>query len=61
MSSGLMHSELLEFKPSALETFDLNCQGVYEKRILIELTLSLLMRIQATQPTSLQMVYLFNQ
>jgi len=42
---------LLEFKPSALETFDLNRQGVYAKQRSIELMLSLFARIQVTRPT----------
>jgi len=46
MSLGLKHYQLFEFKPSALETFDLNCQGVYAKQLSIELTLSLFMTIQ---------------
>jgi len=45
----LKHSELFEFKPSALETLDLNQQDVYAKRLSMELTLSLFMKIQVTE------------
>jgi len=50
MSLELKHSQLFEFDPSALETFDLNCQGVYAKQLWIELTLSLFTRTQVTRP-----------
>jgi len=51
MSLELKHSQLFEFKPRALGTFDLNCQSVYVKQLSIELTLGLFTRIQVTRPT----------
>jgi len=51
MSLELKHSQLFEFRPSALETFNLTHQGVYAKQLLIELTLSSLTRIRVAQPT----------
>ena len=50
MSLELKHSQLFEFKPSALETLDSNRQGVKAKQLSIDLTLNLLTRKQVTQP-----------
>jgi len=50
MSLQLKHSQLFKFKPSVLETFDLNHQGIYAKQLSIELMLGLFMRIQVIRP-----------
>ena len=61
MSLELKCSQLFEFKPSALETFDLNREGIYAKQLVIEQTFSLVMRIQVTRRTPKEMVHSFNK
>jgi len=51
MSLESKHSQLFEFKPNVLETFDLNRQVVDAKQLSIQLTRSLFTRVQVTWPT----------